>query len=90
VTPAGGLMHKGFWYFDTTAKEVEIMTDDQLFTKSINFLDYFRKTGEPVSMTVISRRFRVGFAQATRIKQRLEDEGYISKWDGKHPSVVLK
>lgn len=67
---------------------------EERFKKAIDFLKVIKEAElsdelYPTAYT-FQRRFRIGIETAKKIVERLEKEGYISKFDGHTPRKVLK
>lgn len=69
------------------------LSEEELYQETIRFLDYFRQLPDKdkyVSVTLIQRRFRIGYTSAKKIVERLEEEGYVSKYEHGQPRKLLK
>ncbi|QQD83888.1 hypothetical protein JD965_03390 [Bacillus siamensis] len=43
-----------------------------------------------MSMSILQRRFRIGYVNAATLMERLEEEGIVSPWDGSKPRTIIK
>lgn len=67
------------------------LNEEELYQEAIKLLDFYRgNTSSYVSVASIQRRFRIGYTSAAKIVDRLEDEGYVSKYYTGKPRKVLK
>lgn len=60
--------------------------DDELYADTLKLV----KGMNHISSSVLQRRFRIGYARATRLMGRLEDEGVISTLDNNGKRKVAK
>jgi S-DNA-T family DNA segregation ATPase FtsK/SpoIIIE len=60
--------------------------DDEKYQEAVEFI---MERGE-ASISMIQRRFRIGYNRAARIVERMEDEGIVGPSDGVKPREVLK
>ena len=60
--------------------------DDEKYTEAVQFV---MERGE-ASISMIQRRFRIGYNRAARIVERMEKEGIVGPSDGVKPREVLK
>jgi S-DNA-T family DNA segregation ATPase FtsK/SpoIIIE len=60
--------------------------DDEKYQEAVEFV---MERGE-ASISMIQRRFRIGYNRAARIVERMEDEGIVGPSDGVKPREVLK
>ncbi len=60
--------------------------DDDLYKNAVNFVLQNRCA----SVTAIQRQLKIGYAQAARMIDRMEEEGYIGPFRGSAPREILK
>ncbi|OPY76123.1 MAG: DNA translocase FtsK [Syntrophorhabdus sp. PtaU1.Bin153] len=60
--------------------------DDEKYEEAVEFV---RDRGE-ASISMVQRRFRIGYNRAARIVERMENEGVVGPSDGVKPREVLK
>lgn len=61
-------------------------TDDNLYQDAVKFvLDY-----RTASAAAIQRRFKIGYAQAARLIDKMEVDGYVGPYRGSTPREILK
>lgn len=70
---------------EMTVKENTVPSDDILYPN----LKAFVKTRKTISASIIQRRFRVGYARATRLLDMLADDRIIESSDGVKPRKVI-
>ncbi|MBF0780010.1 MULTISPECIES: DNA translocase FtsK [unclassified Granulicatella] len=66
---------------DTSSNDVE----DELFGEIVEFL----KTQDYISVSMLQRRFRIGFNRAARLMEDLEEKGFVGPAEGTKPRRVL-
>jgi S-DNA-T family DNA segregation ATPase FtsK/SpoIIIE len=59
---------------------------DELYPELLDFLD----TVEDVSISMLQRRFRVGFNRAARLIEHLEEDGLLAPAQAGKPRKILK
>lgn len=67
-------------------EEEEDLVDDEKYEEAVQFV---MERGE-ASISMIQRRFRIGYNRAARIVERMEKEGIVAPSDGVKPREVLK
>ncbi|WP_203362426.1 DNA translocase FtsK [Bacillus sp. REN10] len=68
-----------------------IDVEETLYQKALDFLTVIKELDDLYpSISTFQRRFRIGFATADRMINRMEKEGYISEFIGGVPRKVLK
>jgi len=60
--------------------------DDEKYQEAVEFV---ASRGE-ASISMVQRRFRIGYNRAARIIERMEQEGIVGPSDGVKPREVLK
>ncbi len=60
--------------------------NDEIYPEIKDFL----KKIDRVSVSLLQRRFNIGFNRASNIFEQLESDGLISKADGNKPREILK
>lgn len=61
-------------------------TDDDLYLDAVKFvLDY-----RTASVAAVQRRFKIGYAQAARLIDKMEADGYVGPFRGSTPREILK
>jgi S-DNA-T family DNA segregation ATPase FtsK/SpoIIIE len=60
--------------------------DDEKYQEAVEFV---MERGE-ASISMVQRRFRIGYNRAARIVERMETEGIVGPSDGVKPREVLK
>jgi len=60
--------------------------DDEKYREAVEFV---RERGE-ASISMVQRRFRIGYNRAARIVERMEQEGVVGPSDGVKPREVLR
>lgn len=63
-----------------------IDSEDELFGDVVEFL----KEQEYISVSMLQRKFRVGFNRAARLMEDLETKGYVGQAEGTKPRKVLQ
>jgi S-DNA-T family DNA segregation ATPase FtsK/SpoIIIE len=69
---------------DEKAEEDEI--DDEKYQEAVEFV---LERGE-ASISMVQRRFRIGYNRAARIVERMERDGVVGPSDGVKPREVLR
>ncbi|WP_200416301.1 DNA translocase FtsK [Virgibacillus salexigens] len=64
--------------------------DEELYQKVLEFLPYFVEEEKPLSVSIIQRKFRVGYTPVVIVFDKLEEEGFITGYDGGNPRKILK
>jgi S-DNA-T family DNA segregation ATPase FtsK/SpoIIIE len=60
--------------------------DDEKYQEAVEFVS----TKGEASISMVQRRFRIGYNRAARIIERMEQEGIVGPSDGVKPREVLK
>ena len=60
--------------------------DDEKYQEAVEFVS---AKGE-ASISMVQRRFRIGYNRAARIIERMEQEGIVGPSDGVKPREVIK
>ena len=58
---------------------------DELYKKALQLIISEKK----VMMSLLQRKLSIGFGKAGRLMDKMEEDGYISKFDGTKPRKVL-
>ena len=60
--------------------------DEKLYMEVVSFV----KTIDDVSISLLQRRFRIGYNRSARIIEMLESDGYIMPADGSKTRKVIR
>lgn len=71
---------------DAAEEDITVMTRDEWLLKSATA--YVRETGK-VTVSMLQKKFTLGFAEASRLVDRLEEAGVIGGYNGSGPREVL-
>ncbi len=66
-------------------KEPEIMSDEVLFEKIVEYI----KTASKVSISLLQRKFRIGYAQAVRMIDLLAKREFIGSDEGSEKRTIF-
>ena len=73
---------------DSAAARTLIQTDEELDPLYVEALRFILSGGQP-SISIFQRKFNLGFNRAGKIIEWMEEQGYISPFDGANPRKVL-
>lgn len=66
--------------------EETLQEQDEMLGEVIDFI----KDKDEISVSLLQRRFKIGFNRASRIMEQMEEKGIVSKSDGSKPRKVIK
>jgi DNA segregation ATPase FtsK/SpoIIIE, S-DNA-T family len=84
IREQGILEEEAFLFLDQAAEE-EHETEDKLFPEAV---DLVVRTGQ-ASISLLQRRFRIGYTRAARLIDDLERKGIVGPFEGSKPREVL-
>lgn len=59
------------------------------YEKAVKLVEYCKEFSESISVTMIQRRFRIGSRKAMMIMNKLENDGYVGKFESSNPRKIL-
>lgn len=77
-----------WWSYEDALKKIANEWDesmDELYKKALQLIISEKK----VMMSLLQRKLSIGFGKAGRLMDKMEEDGYISKFDGTKPRKVL-
>lgn len=79
---------EAWWSYEDALKKIANEWDesmDELYKKALHLIISEKK----VMMSLLQRKLSIGFGKAGRLMDKMEEDGYISKFDGTKPRKVL-